>query len=203
VEDAWVPGDSEEVMPAATLGMVYPDALELIRSRMSAGLKVEVEANRITHENGKIPCFSAPPQYEGARFPIVTVQLKSMSPAIRAIGEHLSGDVLDDDGVLGAEGWISRLTVEVIGWVVNNPDTRAALRIAVAKVLLGNLAIFDRAAISEFEFSQSDTEDFESYNAPMFQTITTITCMAPVAVTAVEAAVEEVTVTATPYEEVS
>lgn len=195
---AWsASGPSASAVPGATAGFIAPDPLTVIRDRLERGLKIEVEAGRLKHEQGYVPCLTAPPAFEGTKFPIVTVHLDDDSPAYRGLGEMVSADAYDhESGWSESEGWESRYRINVVGWVVGNADARIALRRAIKKVLIGNLPIFSAAGMSEFEFGQSDAEDFESYNALVYQVYTPITCLAPSIVASHASEITDVTVDA-------
>lgn len=182
---SWTAGETANVTPAASAEFIGPDPLVLVRERMEAGLKVEVSSGRISHANGYVPCLTAPPAFEGTHFPVVTVHLKNGAPAYRGIGEMIGGDYYGDDGEpMDGEGWEARYQIEIWGWVVNNADLRIALRQAIAKIVIGNLPVFEAAGMAEIEVSQSDLEDFESYGAPVYQTVCSFTCVAPMLVAA-------------------
>lgn len=195
---AWTGSPSVSATPAATATVAYADPLVLVRDRLAAGLKIEVQAGRLVHDTGAIPCLTAPPAYEGVKFPIVTVHLRQDAPSVRAVGELAFPDFFDDVAGhwVAAEGWLSQTSLDVVCWALN-PDERIALRQAVKKVIAGNLPVFDQAGMVQIEFSQTDVEDFESYGAPVYQTINSLSCLAPVLVTAVETVIDVVSVTAT------
>jgi hypothetical protein len=193
---AWSAGLTASATPAATANRRGPDPLSLVRDRLEAGLKAEVAAGRLKHEQQYIPCLTAPPTFDGTAFPVVTVHLRNDASTGRALGEVLFDDVYDPVALEwgSSEGWLSRIQIDVIGWVVGNADTRIALRKAIQKVIIGNLSVFDQAGMVEIDFSQSDIEDFETYNAPMYQTMGSFSCMAPAVVEALDAPIDDVTV---------
>lgn len=197
VADVWTGTATQTATPAATAGSRGPDPLVVVRERLEAGLRAEVAAGRLAHDNGYIPCFTAPPTYENIQWPVVTVHLRNDAPGFRGLGEDVAGDVYDADENewVSSEGWISRFQIELGGWTLNS-DERLALRAAIKKVLIGNLPVFKDAGMDELEFTQTDVEDFESYNAPVYQTITSLTCLAPFVVDAAEPAISDVTVQA-------
>ncbi len=148
--------------------------------------------------SGYIPTLTAPPTYEGTIFPIVTAHMDNQDRFASGLGEMVVAD--RQDPVTGdwteIEGWLTTVQIRVISWVVANADTRIALRQAIAKVLLANLPIFNAKGLSEVSFAQQDVEDTESYAAPVYQTITSITCLAIIAVDAVSAPIADVTLDA-------
>lgn len=189
------------VTPTATGQIAGPDPQELVRDRLEWGLKVEVDAGRLKHVDGAIPTLSAPPIYEETQFPIVTVHLAGMEPFAHGVGEVPAPDVfdLDADDWLDAEGYLIRFRLTVVAWIVGNPDTRIALRKAIHRILLGNLPVFADKGFIEVEWSAVDSEDFESYGAPMYQSIFTLTGIAPSAISALSPAIDDVTVDASAF----
>ena len=174
-------GASVSATPAATALDASVDVLELLRSRLAAGLKNEVVAGNLTNVDGYIPVLTAPPLADNVQFPIVTVHMHNDSGSVRGLGEVVAPDYQDPISGLwiSGEGWLSAYQVDIFGWVSGNPDERNTLRKAIKKVIIGNLPVFDAAGIVQPQLSMSDTEDFESYNAPMYQAICSFTCLAP------------------------
>lgn len=197
VDSVWVASETVFATPAATLSAVGPDPVQFIRDRLEEGLRVEVQANRLKHKNGFIPVVTAPPAYEEVEFPIVTVHLKDDSPTERSLGEEIATDVFDQEAGewRTVEGWLSRYDIEVWIWVVNNPDVRIAIRQAVKKILLGNLAVFELAGLGEFAVSFTDVEDFESFSAPVYQSRGAVSLIAASGVESLTAPITDVTVT--------
>lgn len=186
VDDVWVASPVKSCVPAATLADAFEDVLTLVRDRLKAGLKTYVDAGRLQHDNGSIPVLTAPPLFENTVFPAVSVHLRGDSAQEFGIGDDVLNDPFDPDagGFVQSAGWLSSVTLDIMVWVVGNPDTRIALRQAVRSVLLGNLIVFGEAALSQIQVSQSDQEDFESYGAPVYIAQTTFSCLAPAVVTA-------------------
>jgi len=83
----------------------------------------------------------------------------------------------------------------VTAWSLN-PDERIALRRALRMVLLGNEPVFAEAGLAEVDLSSfSDLNDFESFDAPIYRTACTLTCLAPVLLEGADPAVREVVLT--------
>ena len=171
---------SVSATPAATAVDSSVDVLEILRERLEAGLRVEVAAGRLVHDMGYVPVLTAPPLADNVVFPIVTVHMRNDAPSVRGIGEMVEVDFPDLNGTWEAgEGWLSNYQLDIGGWVTGNPDTRIALRKAIKKVIIGNLPLFDQRAILLPVLTMSDTEDFESYAAPMYMAMGSFTCLAP------------------------
>lgn len=198
-DGSWSTAASVSVTPAASAEVRGPDALTLVRERLEAGLKVEVDAGVLKHDLGYIPCFTAPPKFEGVRFPIVTVHLTAQTPSQDAVGQVIASDSYDPiaESWTEYEGTIFSVQLQIVSWVTSNADIRIALRRAIAKVLLANLPVFYDQGLLQVEFSQTDLEDFETYEAEMFQTITNFSCLAPLAVESLAEPIRAVTLDAT------
>lgn len=194
---AWVASASVSATPAMGATMTGPDPLEVVRSRLAQGLKAEVVAGRLSHVDGAIPVFTAPPAADNIRWPVFTCHLKNASPFARGIGELVHGAVFDEDegDWIEGEGWLDQVTIEVIAWSLN-PDERIELRKTVEKIIVGNLPIFAAAGFDEVGLQLSDVEDMEGYTAPVYQALATITAIAPAVVDARTFAIEDVEVEA-------
>jgi hypothetical protein len=197
--DQWSTDVSVTCTPSPTAALRGPDPQALVRERLELGLRVEVEAGRLMHDNGYVPCLTAPPTFEGTKFPIVTVRVESLSRAESGVGEMVASDEYDvaSDDWTESEGFLARVQLQIGTWVVGNVDVRNALRKAVIKVLLGNIPVFYDQGLSMVEVSQSDLEDFETYETAMFQTVSTFTCLAPIAVDALTPPIRDVALAAT------
>ena len=171
---AWSNAEVATGTPAASYADRGVDVLLLLRDRLDAGLRAEVAAGRLSHDQGRIPVLTAPPQSKDSVLPIVTVQLTSDAPSQRGIGEDIEGD----DGFDEFEGWYASVRLDVMGWCLN-PDARNEMRRALKRIVLANLPVFDHQGLAQVEFSQQDSEDFTTYAAPMYQTMGTFTCLAP------------------------
>ena len=197
VGGVWVQsGASDSVQVAATYRDDSVDVIGLVRDRLAAGLTVEVQRGALVHELGKIPVLLAAPTFEGTKWPVVTVHLASDTPDTRFVGEQVQADWYDaaSDEWLETEGWLSRVRLTIIGWTIN-ADGRSDLRKSIRRVLQTNLPVFDDQGMYQIGFDFSDTEDFTSYNAPVFQTICQFNCLARNAVSAAFDPIRHVVVT--------
>jgi hypothetical protein len=183
----WTSDPSQVATPAATAGVGGCDPLSLVRDRLDAGLKAEVAAGRLSanSKGGPIAVLTAPPTFDNVVFPVVTVHLRTDQSSVRGIGESIASDALDPVSTIwtDSEGYLSKVDLDFIVWVSGNADLRIAMRKAVKKVLVGNLAVFDDAGMLQVDVSISDVEDFDTYEAPMFQAVGTLSCLAPYFVT--------------------
>lgn len=178
--------DSDAVsgVAAATYEDISVDALTIVRDRLEKFLAIEVERGTIKASLGGIQVLTAPPVFEDTRWPVVTVHLQNDDSNTRSLGETSSGDLYNSivNTFAEGEGWLSHVTLQVIGWSLNH-DERSNLRQALRRAIVANLPVFSAHGLQTPNFSQQDTEDFKSFNAPVYQTIGTFSCLNPVFVT--------------------
>ena len=164
--------------PNPTMAQLGPDVLSLIRDRLDEGLAVFVARGELHHKQGHIQVLTAPPLFEDTIWPVVTVHLQSDSSAERALGEDFGSSLNDAGLTVDYEGWLSKYQLLIVVWCLN-PDERNILRRAVKNLLIANLPVFDKAGMVQVDVTQTDTEDFQSFSAPVYQTMTTLSCLAP------------------------
>jgi hypothetical protein len=171
------------VTPATTYLDDSADAQTVVRDRLDVGIAAEIARGALSPIAGLIKVLLAPPVFEDTAFPCISVHMKNEAPLNRALGEDIANDQLDtltglyDDH----EGWAAKTQLDVIGWSLN-ADERVQLRKAIRRVMAANLGVFDEALLLQVEFSQSDIEDFSTYNAPVYETVGVFTCVTPIAV---------------------
>lgn len=179
--DRWDEGDSRAASPKATYEDRSVDALSIVRERMEAGLRVEVDRGTLRHDKGLIPVLTAPPQYDETSWPVVTVGLVNERDEIRALGEMVEVDEGIAHELEENEGWIASTQLSIVGWSLN-PDERIELRKALRRIIVANLPIFEANGMQRIGLSQQDMHDFESYSAPVYQALCTLTCLSPIVV---------------------
>jgi hypothetical protein len=181
--ETWTDAPSVSIVPAATYQDAAPDPQLLLVQRLTAGMAVEIASGRFTPSSGTCPVVTSPYALaDRISFPMISVHLDTTGPETRAIGETVTGDILDVFGTPGeSEGWLASFSMNVVG-VSLNPDERIALRMAVRRVIQVNLEVFDAAGMLNIGFQQQDSEDFEAKNAPLFMTGGKFTCQAPASV---------------------
>ncbi len=181
----WTPGGAVSATPRASYADLSTDVMTLLRDRLEAGLKIEVERGAVVSDLGYVQVFTAPPIAETTSFPAVTIHLESEKPAERAIGEYIGGDEFDvtSYGWEETDGWLADVTLQIIGWCLN-ADERSALRKALRRIIIGNLGVFAAEGLDLVVLEQSDVDSLNGeYGVPgMFQTVNTFTCLAPVRV---------------------
>lgn len=171
------------VTPATTYLDDSADAQTVVRDRLDVGIQAEIARGALKPVAGSIKVLLAPPVFEDTKFPCISVHMKNEAPVNRALGEEIANDQQDTFTTLydDHEGWGAKTQLDVIGWSLN-ADERMALRKAIRRVMAANLGVFDEALLMQIEFSQSDVEDFGTYNAPVYQTVGVFSCFAPIAV---------------------
>lgn len=193
----WTASATATGVPATTYSDISIDALSIVRDRIDYGLQAEVAKGTIVPPKyGAIEVLTAPPIFEDTRWPVVTVHLQNEGPQVRAIGEMIESDLFD--AIAGNwtehEGWLASVQIAVVAYSLN-PDERIELRKALRRIVVANLPVFDSAGMVQIEFSQQDTEDFQAYNAPVYFSMGTLTCLAPVRVTDQVAPITDVSLT--------
>jgi len=191
----WTAGATATGTPAAIYEEHTTDAMSLVRERLEAGLKVEVERGNLINELGYIQVYTAPPSLEqNLLFPLVTMTLESEQSDIRGIGENISGDEFDSIGFdwLESEGWFADVQLTIVGWSLNS-DERIELRKAIRRVVIANLTVFADRGIGQVNLSMNDVDAVNGeYGAPIYQVMANFSCVAPVRVGGRVGAIESV-----------
>lgn len=181
----WVAGPTAYGTPQASYEEHTTDAMSLLRNRLEAGLKVEVERGNLVNELGYVQVYTAPPSLErDLRFPLVTMSLDGDGSDTRAIGEDIFGDQFDGIGGDWAEseGWLANVQITLLGWSLNS-DERIELRKAIRRVIIGNLSVFAAAGMDQVNLSMNDIDAVSGeYAAPLYQVMANFSCVAPVRV---------------------
>lgn len=182
---AWTAGATASGTPTATYEDSTTDVLSFMRDRVERGLLVEVQRQNLTNDLGYIQVYTAPPSLErDLRFPLVTIHLDSESPGARGIGENISGDEFDAIGFEWneSEGWLAQVQLSIVGWSLNS-DERIELRKALRRIVIANLPILASRGIDEVSLTQQDVDAVNGeFGAPIYQVVSTFSCLAPVRV---------------------
>jgi len=187
VAGAWVRGASNYGTPVATYQDYSTEVLPVIRDRLEAGLKIEVERGNLVTDLGYIQVLTAPPQLNmNLQFPLVTLTLEDESRDLRGIGEDTMGDIIetgDEEGWIEHQGWLVGVKVGIIGWCLN-PDERLELRKAIRRIVVGNLSVFADKGMSlpNLSLVNVDAVNGEYGDSPMYLVTGSYTCIAPVRV---------------------
>jgi hypothetical protein len=179
----WAAGATRAATPSARYEDCSTDVLDTVCDRLRSGLLVEVQRGNFITDIGYIQVFTAPPSLErDIRFPVVTVSLDDESQEIRGLGEDIYGDELIDDDVFESEGWLARVRLTVTGWS-QNPEERNELRKALRRIVVSNLPVFADKGMQLVQFEQQNSDAVSGeYDAPLFLTMGTFSCVAPVRV---------------------
>lgn len=193
---AWSGSATVSATPVATYDDPSVDVLSTVRERVLDGLAIEVQRGhlKLPPNKAQIDVINALPMYDDSAFPVVTVHLESESPAVRSIGEELGEDEETDAGWEENEGWLARAMINIVGWSLNS-DERIALRIALRRILVANLGVFNDLGLQQVEFDVMDNEDVQSYPAPVYQAMCRFTCLVAVSVTSAQPKITDVQVT--------
>lgn len=163
----------------------YDDASEdvqtLVRERLEWGLLEEVRRGLLQPQSGSIPVLTAPPIFEDARWPLVTISVLNDAASERVIGELLIPDEFNDTGWSEDDGWLARTELSIVGWS-QNPDERIQLRRSLRRLVMSNLSVFDSYGMVQVNFSQQDADFLSEYPAPVYQSVGTLNCLSPVIV---------------------
>lgn len=178
---SWIASPSRSVVPLATFTDESCDVLSLVRDRIDAGMQTYLARGVFKHKLGNLPVLAGTPLLDQVELPLVTVHLVSDAPAERSLGDMAGEDDSDGTTVVSYDGWQSNVQLSIVGWT-GSGDVRALMRQAIKALVIANLPIFDSQGMSLIVPTFTDQEDFDSYAAPMFQTLCTLTCVAPSAV---------------------
>lgn len=177
VDDAWTEDGTVSAVCQRRVIDGGEDPQVFMRDRLDYGLNEMVKGGLLSHQNGRIPVMTAPPTFDGTTFPVVVVQFTNGASQEYGIGNDFGQSAVDDDAQWQIdEGWLSKVQLTVAAWSLNS-DERISLRRAVESVILSNVSIFDSVGMVNMEIQQTDQEDYHSYNAPVYQSITTATCL--------------------------
>ncbi len=184
-DDTWQEGATAHGTPAATFADQATDVQSFLRKRLEEGLLIEVQRENIMAELGYVQVYTAPPALEqNLRFPLVTITLDGESPAERAIGEDVGGDLYleDIDNWFESEGWLAQVQLSIVAWSLNS-DERIELRKAIRRIIVANLPVFDSLGMTQVQVSFQDVDALNGeYNVNIYQVVASFSCLAPVRV---------------------
>lgn len=176
---AWVASPSMQVTPEATYAGDAVNPARILRDRIEAGLKVEVQRGALIAESGRIRVHTGPYQREDQiQFPLMFVHQDSQTISDRFVGEDVFGSGQDANGsYFGGDGVLARFVINM-GIVARNVDEREAMRRALQRILLVNLPVLAAAGIITPEWTLTDSEDLQAQSAPLFMSGGQFTCLA-------------------------
>lgn len=172
--------------PNATFEDLSIDAQELVRERVDVTLHSMIQRRQIAISKTTVPVMSIPFYQQGMDLPVVTVLFGGGSATGHALGEQVSGEY-EDGGVWQiAQGWLENITLEISVWSLNATE-RNTLRRALEAVIAANLGILEEQGLNMLEVnSVQDTEDFQSMNTPIYQTVIRLGCQVSTSVSEID-----------------
>jgi len=163
--------DSKSVTPGATYTDESNDALTVVRDRLRAGLlDARDRLGILANHASALEVHTVSPRKDDTKFPVVTLKLSRDSITERGLGEY-AGEVGGDE----IQGGLTDVAIQGRGWC-QNADDRIELRKVLRQIMVANLDIFALSGLSEVSWSFSDSEDYETYGAPIYIVEMSITC---------------------------
>lgn len=196
LDGVWAGWPSVSAVPAADPNLFGPDALVVVHDRLEAGLRNAVVAGKLHCEDGFIQVIKEPVSYsDNTKWPVVSIHPGDDRVAYRGVGEVLEPDEFraDEGDWADGEGWLSRISMTIIGWSMNG-GVRNDLHRTIKQLLIANLSVFEDAGMTEIDLSFSAPDDTESYAAPVYMSVCTFTCVAPAIVRDIHPALQDVRV---------
>jgi hypothetical protein len=183
------------VVPEALFEDISVDPQELVRERIDVTLHSMIQRGLVQLSRSNVAVMSIPFYTQGGELPVVTVLYGSGSATGHALGEQMSADEFDGSDFIGTQGWHESVSLEISAWSLNAQE-RNIIRKALQAVIAANLGIFAESGLVNFEVqSVQDTEDTQSMNAPIYQTVIKVGCQAVCAVTEVDGSFTSVSTT--------
>lgn len=176
----WSTAPAKTITPGISLVDRSVDVQSLVRDRIDYSMNAMIGQGVLSHPNGIIPVLTESPQIESINFPCITVHLQTDIDENRFLGDTFQEDIYEDGSelVTDIEGYYSRVSLEIVIWSQNG-DERLAYRKALKTALISNLQVFSAFEIEEPKITFTDTEDFDSYQFPLYITNCNFNCLAP------------------------
>jgi hypothetical protein len=173
-----VASEVQSATPALDFEDQSVDAQEIVRERLDLALNNMILSGRLQLTMPSIPVLSIPFYSQDTQLPVVTVLFGGGSSVTHGLGE-LVGVETD---VSSSVGWLQSVSLDISVWSLN-ADERNTLRRGLLAAVAANLDVFSEAGLNMPEVqSVSDTEDFQSMNAPVYQTQMRFGCQVTVSV---------------------
>ncbi|SMF93935.1 hypothetical protein SAMN02949497_1231 [Methylomagnum ishizawai] len=162
--------------PRATFRDATLNPVLLVRDRLDEGLAVYVARGELLPQAGtlqstRIDVLTGPPQAAHTRWPVVTVQLRSETPAEHAVGLDMGAVwyvASGEDEFTERTGWLANVTIEVGAWSLN-PDERVTLHRALRALMAGNVPVFETAGLQGAAWNPAAVEYLEGeFDAPVY-----------------------------------
>lgn len=188
----WSPPVIGSATPQALFEDLSIDAQEVVRDRLEVALQSLIQRGRLAITKPTVPVMSIPFYSQGGDLPVVTVLYASGASVVHGVGEKLSQNSTDGVTWVDAQGWHESVSLEISAWSFNAQE-RNVLRRALEASIAVNLDIFSDAGLNMPEVqSVQDTEDTQSMNAPVYQTVIRFNCQVIVAVSEVDGVINTV-----------
>ena len=181
---AWLAPVIATVTPQSTFATdAILDAQEIVRERVDVTLHSMISRGLVALSKTTVPVMSIPFYQQGTDLPVVTVLFGGATPATHGIGNDMATEAKAGDQWVGYQGWHQIVNLDITAWSLNAQE-RNALRVALETVIAANLDIFDSLGLNLIDVQNvQDSEDFQSMNVPIYQTVLRIGCQIVVAVT--------------------
>ncbi len=190
----WTLGTAHSITPTVQTHAPTLDSLDVLRERVEVGLNALLADGYLRHPRNQFSVLTAPPALEDACFPAVAVHLDQARADTHFIGGFIGNDTTETGQVSTNEGWWSRYQVQVEAWSLN-PDERRLLRRALRDILVSGRDVLELIGLMELEVSLADSEDFQSYSAPLYHTLAKLTYLAPDVIWSEAAPLREIVIT--------
>ena len=174
----WTLGTAHSITPTIQTHAPTLDSLDVLRERVEVGLNALLADGYLRHPRNQFSVLTAPPVLEDACFPAVAVHLDQAVADTHFVGGFIGEDSTEDGLQRETEGWWARYQVQVEAWSLN-PDERRLLRRALRDILVAGRDVLELIGLMELEVSLADSEDFQSYNAPLYHTVAKLSYLAP------------------------
>lgn len=181
------------VVPDSSFIDISLDCQEIVRERIDVTLASMIQRGSLKLTKPALPVMSIPFYQQGGDLPVVTVLFSHGASVAHGLGEQIAQDVHEGASWTGSTGWHSGITLEIAVWSLNAQE-RNVLRKAMEAVIAANLWVLEEQGLNMVEVqSIQDSEDTQSMNAPVYQTIVRLGFQSAVAVTDVDGSLTDVT----------
>ena len=114
-----------------------------------------------------IEIFDGPPLLDTAKFPVVSLHLDDDHPVGFAVGDNIGHMDDSGDNVIARRGFMSMVTIAVVG-VTDNPEVRRHLFRYLKASLIAARQLLEQQGLLNMEVSGRYAEDFVNYDMPLY-----------------------------------
>lgn len=143
------------------IGSLIPFLDAYFRRQIAAGLL------KVRSAVTEIPVVDGPPLMDTVKLPTVSLHLESDTPKGYTIGDVVHDLDQEGDQIVSREGYLSGVTVSIVGWT-DNPETRRGLYRCMKGAMVAAKPFLDTLGMQNMQVSGSYLEEFESYEFPAF-----------------------------------